>query len=106
MDFLILEYHVYQKEKREAFGESYGLPIFELGPPDDTNPFVDFREVLDLSRMGFAKRFCVHPGLLYRVENGISQSLPEQLADALRDAGVKPWVLSELDFRIREQHES
>lgn len=95
------EYHEFQKEKRVQNGELYGISIIELGPPEG-NPFVELRNQLRLSRMGFAKRFCVHPGLLYRVEQGISRSLPIQLREALLQAGCSQSVLDELAFRMEE----
>ena len=96
------EYHEFQKGKRRDNGERLGLSIYELGAPEGANQFVQFRTSLGLSRMGFAKDFCVHPGLLYRLERGISKTLPQQVADALGDAGLSLWVIDELNYRIKE----
>ncbi len=97
----VAEYHQYQRDKRHDSGEEYGFAVYELGPPTAT-PFASFREAIGLSRMGFAKHFCVHPGLLYRVEQGISKTLPEQLADALKEAGLAVGIIDELRYRIEE----
>ncbi len=96
------EYHEFQRAKRKDNGERLGLSVYELGPPEGTNQFVQFRSALGLSRMGFAKDFCLHPGLLYRVEHGISKTLPQQVASALKDAGLPAWVIDELNYRIKE----
>lgn len=95
------EYREFQRTKRVASGEQFGVSILELGPPEP-NPIVGFRTQLLLSRMGFAKRFCLHPGMLYRVEEGISRSLPSQLAEALLEAGVTQTVVDELRDRMEE----
>lgn len=96
------EYHEFQRAKRRDNGERFGLAVYELGPPEWANQFVQFRSSLGVSRMGFAKDFCVHPGLLYRLERGISKALPQQVADALSDAGLPDWVIEELNYRIKE----
>lgn len=97
----VREYHDYQRQCRRENGELHGLSILELGPPEG-NPIVGLRSQLQLSRMGFAKSFCLHPGLLYRVEQGISKELPRQLVDALREAGLRETVLAELSYRLKE----
>lgn len=99
----VLDYRHHQTEKREAQGEILGLASHELGPPHPQNSFIVFRVSLGMSRMGFAKRFCVHPALLYRLENGQSHSLPDQLIVALREGGLSGRVIKELDFRIGEE---
>lgn len=96
------EYELYQAEKRHVYGDMFHLDTFELSAPSAQNPIVQLRGDLGLSRMAFAKRFCVHPGLLYRGEVGTSHSLPEQLRQALQGAGMKDSVLDELDYRIGE----
>lgn len=98
----VKEYREYQRQKRRSNGELRGLSILELGPPEG-NPFVGLRQQLSLSRMGFAKAFCIHPGLLYRVELGISQHIPGQLRDALIEAGLPVRVIDELAYRLEEQ---
>lgn len=96
------EYREYQRQKRIATGEQFGVSILELGPPE-SNPVVGLRSQLLLSRMGFAKKFCLHPGMLYRVEEGISRSLPLQLRIALIEAGFTATVVNELRDRLEEQ---
>lgn len=100
-DVLAIEYTEFQNVKRRASGEQWGLSVLELGPPEG-NPIIDFRRALGISRMGLAKYFCIHPGLLYRVEQGISRTLPDQLAGALRDAGLSDANIAELRYRIEE----
>lgn len=95
------EYREFQRQKRVAVGEQYGVSILELGPPEG-NPMVGLRSQLQLSRMGFAKRFCLHPGMLYRVEEGISRSIPTQLVEALLEAGFMETVVNELRDRLEE----
>jgi hypothetical protein len=95
------EYREFQRQKRVASGEQFGVSILELGPPE-SNPVVGLRAQLLLSRMGFAKRFCLHPGMLYRVETGISRSLPSQLCEGLIEAGFPAVVIRELEDRLAE----
>lgn len=99
---LVTEYRDYQVAKRRTHGELFGLKIYELGPPSSANSLVQLRRDLGLSRMGLAKRFCVHPGLLYRVESGLTGGLPDQLRTALEQGGMRSHVLDELNFRIGE----
>ncbi len=101
LDIMRREYREFQCQRRQENGEIHGLSIFELGPPG-SQPFISFRHQLELSQMAFAKLFCIHPGLLYRVERGISQTLPSQLAVALKEAGLSDAVLQDLRFRIEE----
>lgn len=96
------EYREFQRQKRVASGEQFGVSILELGPPEH-NPIVGLRLQLLLSRMGFAKRFCVHPGMLYRVEGGFSRRLPMQLVEALLEAGLTTLVVDELQARMEDQ---
>jgi hypothetical protein len=96
------EYREFQRQKRVASGEQFGVSILELGPPNG-NPIVDFRQTIGLSRMGLAKHFCIHPGLLYRVEQGITRKIPVQLSDALLESGLPAVVLSELSDRMEER---
>lgn len=102
LDRIRSEYHNYQTLKRVQSGEMYAFPYITTWPPSDENPFVEFRQQLPLSRMGFAKGFCVHPGSLYRVELGIAKTLPDQLVQALLEAGLSRSVLGELKYRIGE----
>lgn len=96
------EYREFQRQKRVASGEQYGVSILELGAPEG-NPMVELRNQLGISRMGFAKRFCIHPGLLYRVEQGVSRSLSEQLTNALLEAGFREKDVRELRDRLEER---
>ena len=97
------EYHEFQRDKRRVNGEQRGLALYEFGPPGQTHPIVQFRNDLELSRLGFAKAFCIHPGLLYRVERGMTQGLSRQIKNALLDAGMTKQAIKELEYRSEEQ---
>jgi len=99
------DYAQFQLERRQAAGARFDLYIYSLPAPDDRHPVVAFREAFGMSRMKFAKSFCVHPAELYRLENGQKHGLSEQFKEAMRQAGLRDTVLDELEFRIREYAE-
>lgn len=107
-DTLNERYLEFQKERRLAAGDRYALAGYQLGEPryDEGHPFVIFRESLDpgepVSRMAFAKNFCVHPAQLHRLETGATKHLPEQLKEALQRAGLPDIVIGELESRCEE----
>lgn len=102
------DYRQFQKEQRELFGiqyrdtfEYFNLPEFKFSQ----NPFRDWRtKLVDLSRQALAKRLCVQPAVLYKVEHGKSASLPEQVKEALEEAGCPVGVIEELDVRVAEHY--
>lgn len=96
------EYFLWQKEGRRATGEEYAFSIYEWNEPLDLHPFIQFRMSLPMSRMQFAKRLGVHPNSLYRLEHNQTRNLPEQLIEALQDAGLPRHALDELRFRVKE----
>lgn len=105
------QYHSYQHEKRIANGALFDLTALkDLGPPSDRPPVGVLRSYIGianghphgLSRMGFAKTFCLHSGELYDLEKGRKYTLSEQFKTAMRQAGLSDNLLSELEFRQGE----
>lgn len=97
-----------QKYMRIISGSLVNSDEVILSIPTIDHPFINFRLSLGLtglSRMGFAKTFCIHPGFLYTLERGKSKGLSAQLKEALLQAGFKESVIEELDFRCREYSE-
>src|SRR5438105_2242707 len=65
-----LQYAEYVHLKRQEIREHLNWEGFEW-KAFDTNgqhPFITFRESFGMSRMMFAKQFCVHPAYLYKLE--------------------------------------
>jgi hypothetical protein len=98
------QYQQYVIEKRQMMGVDYGLAQSDLGPPlpEEGHPFAQFRGSFGMSKSGFAKTFCVHPAALNKLEKGDAVHLPEQLREALTQAGVPVNVIDELNERCQE----
>lgn len=104
------EYRQFQRERRTQFGQLYGVADVSLGPPEGGHPVVLLRRSIGrtaghphgLSRMAFAKSFCVHSAELFSLEEGRKRILSEQFKEAMREAGLRDTVLSELEFRCEE----
>jgi hypothetical protein len=97
-------YRGYQLGNRKAFGDTfkqYSLSAASL----QENPFASFRAVLGITRANCAKRLCVQPAILYKVETGRSRNLPESLLNALKDADLPVELIEELDTRLEEFYE-
>jgi DNA-binding XRE family transcriptional regulator len=112
-DYLEADYAQFVEQQRRAFGRLYGLSGFslgDLGAPGGTHPVVQFRAHIGiaqghprgLSRMGFAKSFCIHSAELYSLENGEKHGLSEQFKLAMTTAGLPAIVLAELEGRCDE----
>ncbi len=98
---LELEYTEFRLNKRHEFGALHSHK--ELPPPVGTkHPFAAFRDVLGLSRSNTAKKLCVHPAGLYRLELGLMKHLPGDVREALLVAGFPGTLVDELDFRTEE----
>lgn len=104
------EYHLFQEQKRHASGLQLHLNEVELWPPGDPHPVADLRAHIGiayghpagLSRMGFAKMFCIQSAEMYYLEEHLKPSLSEQFKLAMRQSGLNDTVLSELEYRVRE----
>lgn len=104
VDKIEYEYNLFIIEKRHAFMATNffnGMTVSDLGPPEG-NPLVSFREKLGMSRMGFCKAICVHPGHEQNCEDNKMIELPEQLETALRMIQVPDVIISEINARLRE----
>lgn len=112
-ELLDADYARFVEQQRRAFGRLYqlsGFTLDDLGVPDGAHPVVQFRAHIGiaqgqpggLSRMGFAKSFCVHSAELYSLENGEKHVLSEQFKEAMRIAGLPDTVLAELEYRCDE----
>lgn len=103
-------YREFQREKRQKYGHLYGLSLIDLGPPEGGHPVVLLRRQIGvqqghpngLSRMGFAKTFCVHSSELYSLEMGLKSLISEQFREAMREAGLPDTMIGELEFRCQE----
>lgn len=102
---LLREYVEFQHLCRTSFGETQIWSYELLGSASlDRPPILNFREALDLSRQGLAKRLCVQPSVLYKLEKGQARRLPEQLEVALREAGMPAEMIDELNERTEEYY--
>lgn len=100
-------YFTYQNSQRERSGKELQLSELKELPdtPFDKSPFEHFREVLQISRAGFSKKFCIQVGLLFRLERGQFIALPTDLKIALTKGGLRLEVKDELDYRTGEYFE-
>lgn len=96
------EYRRYQCYCRQVFGESVRWDLWSELPVGECSPFEELRNALDVSRVGFAKRMCLQPGLLYRLENAQMKTLPKHFTWAFRDAYLSDVLVGELDERVSE----
>jgi hypothetical protein len=112
-DMLEEEYNRFVLQQREYHGRLYRLSDFtldDLGEPFGRHPVVQFRQHIGLqqgnpnglSKMGFAKAFCIHSAELYSLERGDKRVLSEQFRDAMNAAGLPAIVLDELEYRCTE----
>lgn len=87
------------ENRRNAFGKlSSRLPEFST----ETHPFIAWREDFTLSRIEFAKLFCVHLSTLGRFETDLRQaSVPDQLVEALLMAGYPLELIHDLKVRYK-----
>jgi DNA-binding XRE family transcriptional regulator len=98
-----LDYKMFVRDRRRHNGARFDFAgQTTLGPPEAVHPVVAFRLKFDMSRMKFAKLFCIHPAELDRLEKGKKHGLSEQFKLAMKDAGLPGNVLSELEFRCEE----
>ena len=107
------DYQRFVTQQREYHGRLYRLADFtldNLGEPSGPHPVVQFRQHIGLqqgnphglSKMGFAKAFCIHSAELYSLERGDKRVLSEQFKDAMHQAGLPDIVLDELEYRCTE----
>jgi DNA-binding XRE family transcriptional regulator len=97
------EYRAYQNTQRIDAGIYYDFEHLDLGQPNlKQHPMISLREQLGYSRDAFAKTFCIHPAALQELERGDRVSLPEQVVEALEEAGLREEVIAELNFRVGE----
>lgn len=105
---LYREYREYVQNRRSGFGERHNCDPAELWLPASSlkqPPTTSFRQALGFSRMAFAKELCVQPALLYKLERGQKAKLPQQLSEALAEAGFSERLIEELDERVREYYD-
>lgn len=99
------EYHAWQKECREEFGQRFILPSLDVLSnrcwDNSFSPIYQIREELGFSRSEFCKGLCVQPATLYRVESDRVREFPIELKQALLHAGVPLDVVRDWDERTR-----
>ncbi len=98
------EYREFQKERRAEFALEYNFQDPNIIGPIMLSkaPIVTFRTNLGLSRQAFAKRLLVQPAILYKLEHGQARHLPQQLVDALEEAGMSSDIIDELNERTED----
>lgn len=107
-DDLQAQYKAHQTRKRQNFGRIHWyLTVKELPAPSKAiQPFRQFREkCLRVSRSRVAKALCVQVAVLYKLETGKNRSMPQQLREAMLEAGFVPTLIDELDDRCIEHYE-
>lgn len=98
-----VNYRDFVINKRQSLVGKFDGVDFDWASFSFTNhPFTNFRLLIGLSRMGFAKRFCVQPAVLYKLERGDSQGLGGQIKEALLGAGFEKHFIDELNERCIE----
>lgn len=97
------QYARYQTCQRLKSGARYNRRTYSfyrsmVAQNPEENPLVLFREKFlgYKSRLAFCKDFCLHPSTVKRVEDGLSQTLPQSILDALGEAGFDGWLLEKL----------
>lgn len=101
------EYHEFQVARRIAAGAKHKVADVELGEPGNgIHPFTLLQKQLGMSRMAFSKAFAIHPAFLYKLSRAEAHGLSSQMKQALLEAGFRPSVIEELDYRCAEYAES
>lgn len=103
LNVLGIEYKTFQQNYRKKMFE--GQQLLLPKPNLSRNPVTLFREHLEYGATEFMKKLCVNPGVMHKVEGDQAASIPEQLREALSQAGMSDDELEELDFRISERYE-
>lgn len=103
LNILGIEYKTFQQNYRKKMFEGQRLVLPK--PNLSKNPVTLFREYLEYGTTEFMKKLCVNPGVMYKVEGDMTASMPEQLREALSQAGMSEDELDELGFRISERYE-
>ncbi len=99
------EYGDFVKSTREEFGQQHSLLSYLPGDSDiRVSPITKLRNDFDLSKLGFAKGICTQPTGISRVEKRITSEFPQQLNEALLEAGLPVGMLAELQERQREYY--
>lgn len=94
------EYREFVKSRRLQFNQNYSarhLPKVN----SNISPIELFRAQIGVNRTSFAKRICIQPAHLYRLERGLAKYLPEQVVDAFQEIG---FTLEDIDeFNERQE---
>lgn len=102
---LTSEYGDFVKSSRAEFGVRHSLLDYLPGDSDiRVSPITKLRNDLSLSKLGFAKGICSQPSGISRVEKRITPEFPQQLIEALTDAGLPVVMIAELQERQREYY--
>ena len=97
------EYAAFQTRMRELTGARVKAGQVAIDEPSNgAHPFLAFRKMLGMSRMSFSKSFAVHPAFLYKLERAEAHGLSSQMKNAMAEAGFRPSVIDELDYRCAE----
>ena len=93
-----LAYHKFQREVRRA---NYGA-LTETLPEEirGVSPLIHWRLKSGLaSQMGLCRKFCIHPASVAQFESGLQKKLPDQVLEALLEAGYDEDTLQKLQAR-------
>lgn len=100
------EYREFQKDCRQEFGEyfrdillseSFNLVLERVYP---STSFVKLlQDELGMSRAELAKWLCIQTAILYRLEKGQTKEFPDDLVDALYQAGISHDVIRRWNYR-------
>jgi transcriptional regulator with XRE-family HTH domain len=97
---LIKSYHALVKHKRETYSVEYrSFSDVLKGYIGFTNPLVYYREVQNLSRIGFCKRMCLHPDPIRDYEINMQRGIPLQLINACNSI---QWDYAPLESAVTE----
>ncbi|ASZ72576.1 hypothetical protein NELLIE_3 [Arthrobacter phage Nellie] len=83
-----IEYRKYKTNCLESHRRSNRNALWVKKPAHSYNTWIDFREYVDDSQMGFSKLFLINPAILSHYETRITKNLPEVIRQRLRYFGM------------------
>lgn len=99
-------YHSYVRQARNQTASKLRLHNFTLSSQVvSVSPVAQLPVWAKVSRTKFAKLLCIQPAFLYRLERGELPGLPSQVELALREVGVTPLILEQINERQDEFHQ-
>jgi len=83
-----IEYKKYKTSVLEKHRKLNRNALWVTKPANSYKTWIDFREYVDDSQMGFSKLFLINPAILSHYETRITKNLPEVIRQRLRYFGM------------------